>query len=492
MNIPAENWTVGAVCEYLNTLELGEYTFKEHVESFRSEIINGKLFLNLKKNDLNVLGVIQFAKRNQLYQHIQQLKAAAVQPQRQETNSLHQTEPEVIITSPPHIEQASHDQNQTQTDSYLLNKLNWNHDGLIKQVSPAAIMPQPPLRPAPAAALNICSFLHPINTEDHFSFQSLHASVPQASSPMSQILPAPFSTPTFSLDGALELNIPMPSNILTPANMASNTQYSPNASVASTSVDVLANAVSDLNLNKPQQKTNNRVVHEIMGIHYGMNTQNHLFILMTKTAISTLNKLYQEHNIMDSYGGGIKRRVVSHPLQTFESADNLVTGKIQHGWTVRNDETHTEYRLPFHALCTFTVDLVSNQVTHICPVIVNGKVNQMNKFKAAWIISDVQIKAIEEVPHFGDANAANDNKKLLVANIVYVDIANVSDVSLQHRDSSYMLHDPEHLDILHQLHKGMAVQCCLKLSTRTNRKHSCRQKPVYVQVWNVKPWTRAK
>jgi len=460
MNIPAENWTVGAVCEYLNTLELGEYTFKEHVESFRSEIINGKLFLNLKKNDLNVLGVIQFAKRNQLYQHIQQLKAAAVQPQRQETNSLHQTEPEVILTS-PHIQQAPHHQNQT-------------------------------LPPAPAAAPNICSSLHPINTEDHFSFQSLHASVPQASSPMSQILPAPFSTPTFSLDGALELNIPMPSNILTPANMASNTQYSPNASVASTSVDVLANAVSDLNLNKPQQKTNNRVVHEIMGIHYGMNTQNHLFILMTKTAISTLNKLYQEHNIMDSYGGGIKRRVVSHPLQTFESADNLVTGKIQHGWTVRNDETHTEYRLPFHALCTFTVDLVSNQVTHICPVIVNGKVNQMNKFKAAWIISDVQIKAIEEVPHFGDANAANDNKKLLVANIVYVDIANVSDVSLQHRDSSYMLHDPEHLDILHQLHKGMAVQCCLKLSTRTNRKHSCRQKPVYVQVWNVKPWTRAK
>eukprot|EP00485_Elphidium_margaritaceum_P000962 CAMPEP_0202694162 /NCGR_PEP_ID=MMETSP1385-20130828/8096_1 /ASSEMBLY_ACC=CAM_ASM_000861 /TAXON_ID=933848 /ORGANISM="Elphidium margaritaceum" /LENGTH=48 /DNA_ID= /DNA_START= /DNA_END= /DNA_ORIENTATION= len=48
---------------------------------------------------------------------------------------------------------------------------------------------------------------------------------------------------------------------------------------------------------------------------------------------------------MDSYGGGggIKRRVVSHPLQTFESADNVVTRKIQHGWTVRNDETHTEY-----------------------------------------------------------------------------------------------------------------------------------------------------
>mmetsp|Transcript_26726 Transcript_26726/g.43737 ORF Transcript_26726/g.43737 Transcript_26726/m.43737 type:complete len:500 (-) Transcript_26726:439-1938(-) len=497
MPVPHETWTVDAVCEYLRTLKLGAYTFNEHVDSFRSEIINGKLFLNLEKNDLNVLGVYQFAKRNKLYQHIQQLKS----PQQ-----LRQTEPAAVLKSPPHIMRTPPD-NKNQTQTLNIFKQTPNNSDAINLTSPVTITP-PVRSPAPSAAPNIFSFLPPINTDGHFSFQPLNVAVPQASSSMSQLLPAPFPAPGSPLFRAFSpnraLSIPTPSNILTP-HMVSTTFFefaqqqqrqqqqqpppstlcTPNAPAASQSVHLLSNAVNELTIGEPQKNyTNNRLVHEIMGIHHGMNAQNTLFILMTQTATSMLNQLYKEYDIMDLHRGGLKRRAVSNPLQTFQCADNVVHEKKQYGWTVRDARSHEQYRLPFNALCRFTVDLVSNQVTQICPVFVSGKVNHINKFKAAWITCDVQIQAIEEV-----RDAAIETQKLLVSNIVSVDITNMSDTSLQHRDSSYMVHDPEHQDD-YQLHKGLAVQCCLKLSTRTNRKQSSRQKPVFVQVWNVKPWQR--
>ena len=60
-------WTKDQVFEYINGLEIGGFSFsvKEAAE-FRKEAVNGRIFVKLKKDDLNTLGIDHFRKRNAL------------------------------------------------------------------------------------------------------------------------------------------------------------------------------------------------------------------------------------------------------------------------------------------------------------------------------------------------------------------------------------------------------------------------------------------
>jgi len=68
------NSSVKDVINYLQQLRLNNHTFEDVLDVFKDETVNGKVFLNLDKSDLNELNIYQFKRRNALYNHIQLLK----------------------------------------------------------------------------------------------------------------------------------------------------------------------------------------------------------------------------------------------------------------------------------------------------------------------------------------------------------------------------------------------------------------------------------
>eukprot|EP01083_Nonionella_stella_P084452 233774_1 len=66
--------TVDEVCEYIRNLKLSEHSFQDIDIHFHNGFIDGKGFLVLKKNDLNNLGLIQFARRNAFYKHMLEIQ----------------------------------------------------------------------------------------------------------------------------------------------------------------------------------------------------------------------------------------------------------------------------------------------------------------------------------------------------------------------------------------------------------------------------------
>ena len=71
-------WSVDEVTDYISKLELdGTHKYNEEAHSFHRENVNGQMLLKLQKDDLNVLGIDHFSKRNALYDHIQMLSVIA-------------------------------------------------------------------------------------------------------------------------------------------------------------------------------------------------------------------------------------------------------------------------------------------------------------------------------------------------------------------------------------------------------------------------------
>ena len=114
----------------------------------------------------------------------------------------------------------------------------------------------------------------------------------------------------------------------------------------------------------------------------------------------------------------------------------------------------------------------------IGPIMASGTVGHVNHHGQAWVMSDVQMKAMEQ--------SVSSN---MVSNIVSLDLVDFSNTSMQNRrDCSYMMHDPEDNGEHHRAdwRKGQRLNFSLKISTRTNAKDRREIKPVFIQAWNVR------
>eukprot|EP01084_Bolivina_argentea_P133278 235198_1 len=66
--------TATEVCNYLKTIKLNQWEFKDVADNFKEECIDGKLFLNLEKCDSNQLGIFKLSKINSLLDHLKVLR----------------------------------------------------------------------------------------------------------------------------------------------------------------------------------------------------------------------------------------------------------------------------------------------------------------------------------------------------------------------------------------------------------------------------------
>lgn len=118
--------------------------------------------------------------------------------------------------------------------------------------------------------------------------------------------------------------------------------------------------------------------------------------------------------------------------------------------------------------------MLSDEIVDIAPIVVSGRINDVNQYGQSWVTSDVQIDAMEQ------ATASRSN---MIQNVVSFQLRNVSYTSLQQRTNaiaSYMVHDPERdgdHDHPEEIWRGgLQLMLCLKLSTRTNCKGHQMQK----------------
>eukprot|EP00484_Ammonia_sp_Unknown_P020966 CAMPEP_0197032548 /NCGR_PEP_ID=MMETSP1384-20130603/11201_1 /TAXON_ID=29189 /ORGANISM="Ammonia sp." /LENGTH=549 /DNA_ID=CAMNT_0042462231 /DNA_START=49 /DNA_END=1698 /DNA_ORIENTATION=+ len=540
---PVSHWTVDDVAKYISRLEINGFKYADHAEMFRKEIINGRLLLNLQKDDLNVLGIHQFSKRNALYEHLQQLKSKPSKPPPESSiASILKEPPSIYNYSPALSPQQSpviSTLNNANSNGNVQSHSNGNHahNAITVLQSLQTLQPlQPPnatqpqqskeemnysnaayqtprstqphtvdyhdiLRRSSLGSMSIPSISRQSSTNASISniLNSLNANSPIFGASFPPPLPTtptlmspslmtnatmnPLLTPT-SYFKSMAINM-QPLNHATTPNHSHNSFPFPSAVEAEQKEAALTMASgmaagNEVNLNCTEIRKIPNQYHlvKVAGIYQGINSHHLAFMLMTRQNIEALNDLYKEYSVLEEENQfQVKRRNENVPLQQFKC--NIATEKIQHGWLLGNvddDASAMKLRLPFNPLVEFTLNLLSNEIVEIAPIFVSGQINNINRFGAAWITSDLQINAIEQV---------SNSERVLISNIISLQIVNVSHNSLQQREASYMIHDPEYQDKL-PLHKGMNIKFCLKLSTRTNRKDPSKQKPVFIQAWNVK------
>mmetsp|Transcript_67390 Transcript_67390/g.60534 ORF Transcript_67390/g.60534 Transcript_67390/m.60534 type:complete len:434 (+) Transcript_67390:20-1321(+) len=428
LNLPTQHWTVENVYYYVKNLEIDGFKYNENAEIFRKECINGKLFLNLEKEDLNVLGITNFTKRNVLYKHLQKLKATQIKQNSKFTSS------------PIRV---SNNNNSINAEISLTPTIN------------VPFIPLPPTQLSPNHNNNnnnsmgmtplILPQSNPINNNNNNNKRAISDLINSLNT----------NSPIF---GSQFPTIQTSPNLL--PSLMNNTPIFNFKAPTTTRIVPMSN-------NNIRLIANNYHLVEIAGIYQGINSHGICFILMTQDSIIELNNLYTDKEM---------NRNIFSPLQKFkcsESSNILKTHKIQHGWLINN-----KLKLPFNPLIYFRLNILSNEIIgEIKPIIISGHINHINNYNQTWVSSDLQIDAIEEI---------NSIPTILISNIISFKLTNISHTSLQQRDASYLHHDPENQH-KYKLKKGLPVKFCLKLSTRTNKKNSNTRKPVFVQCWNLKP-----
>merc|ERR1719461_2624086 len=122
---------------------------------------------------------------------------------------------------------------------------------------------------------------------------------------------------------------------------------------------------------------------------------------MTQENIIELNELYKQFNILNQDKKTIKQRNIFTPLQQFKC--KIKTDKVQHGWMLKKElqqingkNSKKKMKLPFNPLIKCTLNILSDEIILISPIMIRGHVNHINNYGQVWITSDLQIDAIEE------------------------------------------------------------------------------------------------
>lgn len=182
------------------------------------------------------------------------------------------------------------------------------------------------------------------------------------------------------------------------------------------------------------------------GLHEGL-TDNSSDSLTGTSSNATSDEKQQEKSAVRI----IRKRNIYSTLQRFSC--RIPTKKVQHGWLLdlnfdeiphadganksstiaAKNGRHKFYsspensllekdKIPFNTLVWMTIDINTDEVIHISPIIVSGTINHINTFGQVWITSDLQIIAIEEISSLPSS---------LIGNIVSLDLTNISNRSLQ-------------------------------------------------------------
>merc|ERR1719229_194215 len=146
-----------------------------------------------------------------------------------------------------------------------------------------------------------------------------------------------------------------------------------------------------------------------------------------------------------------------------------------YGWKVQGQSLW-----PFNSLVRCTLDVHKNQVIYLEPLTVSGAINHVNDVGETWLMSDIVVKVVEGMQLQYDGRS--------VSKSVSFELENDLETSIQHRNSSYLIHDPDGRshEQLQRWEKGLRMTFNLKLSGRTNWKAPVSARLKFVQCWNVK------
>jgi len=209
---------------------------------------------------------------------------------------------------------------------------------------------------------------------------------------------------------------------------------------------------------------------QFVAIYRGIDGAANVFLCLSKDDLDAFNAIAESLGTSQSR---LTRAWAACGEQVF--ASTLHIRKQHNGWK------HGNALFPFNAVCVFEFDFARNAVVAMKAMETDGFVESVGQCGSVWIRSAIKVNAEEQ-------RGAREPKELQMK---CGKVATVNFVQRELRDAwadsgAYLMHDYDHTnDGL--LAAGMRIKICLKLSTKTNRKHKMkRRRPIWVQAWNVR------
>ena len=217
---------------------------------------------------------------------------------------------------------------------------------------------------------------------------------------------------------------------------------------------------------------------KFIGVYRGINSSQQLYVLMQQCDVLSFNHLMQQQAApyFDEWSMMQQPEVLQLDVYSVQQVFNskMRIYKYRCGWDINGA------LLPFNAICTFTFNLKSKDITSMNTMEVEGVINNIDHNRQLmWVSCPLQVEAVEW-RHEHDP----EDKCGVISKLRFIDNRNVQRLR---RNASYLVHEWDALNV-----KGMGVEsgdfvrCGLKLSTKTNRKIRHAERSVFVQAWNMR------
>jgi len=435
---------------------------------------------------LNTLGIDHFAKRNALYDHIQSLKQGTNQSDNTSFRREMQRGKLIAKMKDEHLRVLSMD--QMAKHDVMLNQLE--HLQIVNESTSNTTMPESTTENTTGNSMRNTNSNTMGNTTDNTT-SGTPQRIPQSVGGTTELLEVPnlyqpwsstFSSLGFgdgSDDDEQSDKVSNSKSEPVKALEAMDTtateenlfleieeELNSNHNVTQNRIPQLFQDCEYLNFTEIQRVPDHEHLVDFPVIYQGANLHSRMFCLMIPHHVAALNALYTEWTVDRTKI--CPQRTMSTVLQDFACC--LETEKVNHGWVLGT--APNTLKVPFNALVRMRLNLLKDEVVDIGRIVVSGTIGHVNDQGLAWVMSDVQMKVMEE------SSGTN-----MVSNIISLEMCNVVNTSIQNRrDCSYMVHDPKESHMEWQ--KGQRVSFGLKISTRSNLKDRKRIKPCFVQAWN--------
>jgi len=220
-----------------------------------------------------------------------------------------------------------------------------------------------------------------------------------------------------------------------------------------------------------------RTLIEFPGIYQGFNLHSKAYILMTEAHCRCIRGSANSNMDKTSTLTQVSKLEPDDELKASQGFECYIhSEKVPYGWILGTERDRI--KLPFNALVRCTLNVATNEILNIEPVVVSGSVNHVNRAGNTWILSDVKVDGMEQL----EEDAAS--------NIVSLRLQNVEDTTIQdRRGCSYYVHDPDQSgsNPTWKWRRGERVRFNVKLSTRTNANERGTRRLKFVQCYNVRP-----
>lgn len=468
--------TVEQVSKYVNDLTIDGISFPQLASTFKDEFIDGKLFLNLTKADLNHLGCYEFAKRNKLYNHIQYLKSVVVtsKPIAKKLKSSASDKTDTSLSSGEHLDgvQAQPQTQVKQTKSLNLpSKINTAQMIQTQPKSSHVITSKQQENSVGSTVVSQSSNQKLLFTpQQQFQTAVIRQphTAPIVSSPQARLLVNSFQTDHSSTSS---------SSFNTPA-VTFFPQVRQNANVVQAPTDS-TRRYSDIVTNKMSAAV----------VQSRTKSESYSSVITSKKQFNKGNRKSQSHNhvqspqkvdkffevaaninaVSRSIGNGKKlitfpaifrdiyadtkqanvliRKQTIHQLNKIAANSQLDTPPVwdtntishvfyldiqikqkrsNNGWLVFNKKKQTPINMPHYSLVYLTIDLETLSVTQLEPIQICGYVRNVeysrspNKFDSVWVESVLSMQATE-YHHYFDKKDPNSQK---LQDIIAFDLKN--------------------------------------------------------------------